>query len=162
MADVKLGSKRQSIIPMLNFMYMTLVIFLVLQPGYTKHVTLSSGREHFMQCRANVDSIHKAIEAYRKRHNGAIPTELGELCRGRDKCIDNLPICPVVEEKKMVSSYEKGYQYIQVTPFKPAVYTICCFGTNHDAVNVPKSQPYYSSVKRLHPSDFELDQLMHE
>ena len=149
---------RQSPVPLLNFLFLGIVIFLYIYPSYQQYLVVSDAKVHFEACRANIDELHKSIELYRRLHNGELPNQLILLVTGKKKYIEKIPTCDLSTYAKG-SSYgtSEGYEFIQVTPMKPAVYTIRCHGLLHsDYPGVKKDEPYYSSLSGLHPTDFEI------
>ncbi len=154
MAEAKKENKRQTYVTLFDILYVVVVVFLVIQPSFEEYQSTREAMGQLKQCRSNIEEIYKAIEAYQKQHNGNVPKKLSDLKVSAD---GTLPMCPACAALKRSNSYEdKGYEFVQKTSYSAAVYTVCCRGGNHFALDIPKNQPYYSSSKGLHPSDYEL------
>lgn len=147
--------KRTSYAVPLGIMYIVVVIFFVLQPAYVEYQRAVNAMEELKQCRANIEEIRRAVEVYCHRHEGNAPASLSDLQFVGGK---PLPACPAAQALKRGNSYEgKGYEYLQKTSHRPVLFTVRCWGNNHYHLNIPKHQPFYSSRKGLHPSDYEID-----
>ena len=155
MSESNKEKKRQNYSVPLDVLYIVVVVCLVLQPAYDEYQRGAAAMAELKQCRANIEEIHKAIDAYSESHDGRVPKMLADLKFADGK---SLPICPAAQDLKRGNSYEgKGYEYQQKASYRPAVYTVKCWGHNHFNMHIPRNQPYYNSRQGLHPSDFEID-----
>ena len=160
MTAVKNEKKRQSIIPMVNFLYLAAVFTCVLFPGYSQYRAEEQGKEDLKVCRANIEQLKDIVEDYRRTHKGEVPDSLVYFTRkGPDHALDALPRCPAYNGDNASMVYSMGYSRIPATPYRQAEFTICCCGNNHAILGLGKGQPYYSSVSGAHPTDFEIDKM---
>ena len=155
MTESNKEKKRQNYSVPLDILYIAVVVFLVLKPAYEQYQRDAGAMNDLLQCRTNIEEISKAVDAYSKEHDGKVPNSLADLKFGKEK---KLPACPSAQALKRGNSYDgRGYDYLQKTAHRPALYTVSCWGHNHYHYNIPKNQPFYSSRKGLHPTDYEID-----
>ena len=150
----KKQQKRQTIIPALNFIFLALAIAMVIWPKYIESRQIAKGKVELSACRQNIKALQDIIDTYRRTHNNMLPPNLKCLTLGKKRALEELPKCPA--SKALYNTYEKGYKLVQTTPFKAGVYTLSCYGHNHEILNLKKDEPYHSSIKGTHPTDSEL------
>lgn len=160
MAAVRNEQKRQSIIPLVNFLFLGAVFACVLFPGFDQYRAVVKGKKDLAVCRANIAKLAEIVEDYRSTHRGEVPDSLVYFTkRGPDHVLDDLPRCPAYEGEDVAMVYSMGYSRVQATRTKRAEFTISCHGDNHAILELGQGEPYYSSVHGMHPTDAEVDQI---
>ncbi len=155
MADnSKKERKRQSYVPLICFLYLALVLSTVIFPGFTRIEEHDKAINDLTVCRQNLEIFHKALVKYARTHNGKVPERISDLYLGKNKLIEEAPMCPASDKPTYTGD---SYTFIQGSPLQQARYTIVCRGFNHAVLGLGKNEPYFSTIRgAVYPSESEM------
>ncbi len=153
-SNSKKERKRQSYVSLICFLYLALVVSTVILPGFTRIEERDKAVNDLAVCRKNLETFHKALVKYARTHNGKVPENISDLYLGKNKLIEEAPMCPASSKPTYTGD---SYTFIQGSPLQPARYTIVCRGFNHATLGLGKNEPYFSTNRGgVYPSESEM------
>ncbi|MCE1245821.1 MAG: hypothetical protein LWY06_04160 [Firmicutes bacterium] len=116
------------------FIISSLVLLLIPNFRWSMYKTQLAG------CQSNLRMTSTALQLYANDNEDYYPDDLEKL---KPNYVKELPTCPSVG----VITYAAGYEL--TADLKG--YTLRCKGKNHENMNLPADQPYWSLIEGLKP-----------